>query len=142
MEKIEGTDLIICLGGDGSMLWAARAVVPHAVPILGVNMGRLGFLAELGPQDLMAKLPKVLAGEDFGELGHEVLGPELGEEAEAAHVDAEDGHRVGDDGAGGPEHGAVAAEADDEVRALDVVLGLAVVPAGGLPDLPNLRGEG
>ena len=62
-EKIEGTDLIICLGGDGSMLWAARAVVPHAVPIFGVNMGRLGFLAEIGPKDLIARLPTVLRGE-------------------------------------------------------------------------------
>ncbi len=62
-EKIEGTDLIVCLGGDGSMLWAARAVVPHAVPILGVNMGRLGFLAEIGPKDLIDSLPKVLKDE-------------------------------------------------------------------------------
>ncbi len=62
-ERIEGTDCIICLGGDGSMLWAARAVVPHAVPIFGVNMGRLGFLAEIGPKELMDKLPRVLAGE-------------------------------------------------------------------------------
>ncbi len=62
-EKIEGTDLIICLGGDGSMLWAARAVVPHAVPIFGVNMGRLGFLAEIGPKELMEKLPRVLDGD-------------------------------------------------------------------------------
>jgi NAD+ kinase len=62
-EKIEGTDLIVCLGGDGSMLWAARAVVPHAVPILGVNMGRLGFLAEIGPKELMDSLPDVLKGE-------------------------------------------------------------------------------
>ena len=67
MEKIEGTDLIICLGGDGSMLWAARAIVPHAVPILGVNMGRLGFLAEIGPKELMELLPRVLAGEGRGE---------------------------------------------------------------------------
>ena len=63
VEKIEGTDLIVCLGGDGSMLWAARAIVPHAVPILGVNMGRLGFLAEIGPRDLMELLPRVLSGE-------------------------------------------------------------------------------
>ena len=62
-EKIEGTDLIVCLGGDGSMLWAARAVVPHAVPIFGVNMGRLGFLAEIGPKDLLDRLPAVLNGE-------------------------------------------------------------------------------
>lgn len=63
LERIEGTDVIVCLGGDGSMLWAARAVVPHPVPILGVNMGRLGFLAEIGPKDLMERLPRVLKGE-------------------------------------------------------------------------------
>lgn len=62
-DKIEGTDMVLCLGGDGSMLWAARAVAPHAVPILGVNMGRLGFLAEIGPDELMERLPRVLAGE-------------------------------------------------------------------------------
>jgi NAD+ kinase len=61
-KKIEGTDLIFCLGGDGSMLWAARAVVPHAVPILGVNLGRLGFLAEIGSKELMDRLPEVLKG--------------------------------------------------------------------------------
>jgi NAD+ kinase len=61
-KKIEGTDLIVCLGGDGSMLWAGRAVVPHAVPILGVNMGRLGFLAEIGPTELVDRLPGVLKG--------------------------------------------------------------------------------
>ena len=61
-ERVPGTDLMICLGGDGSMLWAARAVVPHPIPILGVNMGRLGFLAELRPQDLLARLPEVLEG--------------------------------------------------------------------------------
>ena len=43
--KIPGTDLLICLGGDGTVLHAARSVIPHEIPILGVNMGRLGFLA-------------------------------------------------------------------------------------------------
>jgi NAD+ kinase len=62
-DRIQGTDLIVSLGGDGSMLWAARAVIPYAVPILGVNMGRLGFLAELGPKELMDSLPRVLGGE-------------------------------------------------------------------------------
>lgn len=61
-EHIPGTDLLICLGGDGSMLWAARTVIPHPVPVLGVNMGRLGFLAELRPQDILKRLPDVLQG--------------------------------------------------------------------------------
>jgi NAD+ kinase len=57
-----GSDLLICLGGDGTVLRAARTVVPNPVPILGVNMGRLGFLAEVRPGELMACLPNVLAG--------------------------------------------------------------------------------
>ncbi len=61
-EHLPGTDLLVCLGGDGSMLWAARAVIPHAIPVLGVNMGRVGFLAELSPDDLLRRLPEVLAG--------------------------------------------------------------------------------
>jgi len=61
-ELVAGTDLLICLGGDGTMLWAARAVIPHSVPVLGVNMGRLGFLAELRPQELLERLPDALHG--------------------------------------------------------------------------------
>ncbi|MGH9202435.1 MAG: NAD(+)/NADH kinase, partial [Vicinamibacterales bacterium] len=47
-------------GGDGTVLRAARTVVPHPVPILGVNMGRLGFLAEVQPSELIDRLPDVL----------------------------------------------------------------------------------
>ena len=61
-ERMPGTDLLICLGGDGTVLRAARTVIPHAVPVLGVNMGRLGFLAEVRPQELVERLPDVLAG--------------------------------------------------------------------------------
>lgn len=57
-----GTDLLICMGGDGTVLRAARTVIPNPVPILGVNMGRLGFLAEIRPGQLMESLPDVLAG--------------------------------------------------------------------------------
>jgi NAD+ kinase len=61
-QDMPGTDLLISLGGDGTVLHAARAVIPHGVPILGVNMGRLGFLAEVRPGELMERLPEVLAG--------------------------------------------------------------------------------
>lgn len=61
-EHMPGTDLLICLGGDGTVLRAARTVIPNEVPILGVNMGRLGFLAEVRPEQLMDRLPDVLAG--------------------------------------------------------------------------------
>ncbi|MDZ4278280.1 MAG: NAD(+)/NADH kinase, partial [Dehalococcoidia bacterium] len=46
-RHLPGTDLVVCLGGDGTILRAARAGVPHEALILPVNMGRLGFLAEL-----------------------------------------------------------------------------------------------
>jgi NAD+ kinase len=61
-ERIPGSDLLICLGGDGTVLRAARTVVPHPVRILGVNMGRLGFLAEVRPGELLERLPDVLDG--------------------------------------------------------------------------------
>src|SRR4030042_4663244 len=61
--NLEGTDLLFCVGGDGTMLWAARSVVPHAVPLLAVNMGRLGFLADLGGEEALAKLDTILAGD-------------------------------------------------------------------------------
>ncbi len=61
-DLLPGSDLLVCLGGDGTMLWAARAVIAHPVPILGINMGRLGFLAELGPQEAREKLAQILEG--------------------------------------------------------------------------------
>ncbi len=66
--QIPGTELLICLGGDGTVLHAARSVIPYEVPILGVNMGRLGFLAEVRPADLMDYLPRLLGGDYRVEL--------------------------------------------------------------------------
>jgi NAD+ kinase len=62
-HDIPGSELLICLGGDGTVLHAARSVIPHEIPLLGVNMGRLGFLAEVRPADLMEYVPRVLAGD-------------------------------------------------------------------------------
>lgn len=62
LEQVQGTELLVCLGGDGTMLHAARSVIPYAVPVLGVNMGRLGFLAEVRPGELLERLPGVLDG--------------------------------------------------------------------------------
>ncbi|HEY8490973.1 MAG TPA: NAD(+)/NADH kinase [Dehalococcoidia bacterium] len=59
-EQIRGTDLLICVGGDGTVLRGARSVVPHPVPILGINMGKLGFLTELGPQEALNRLPDIV----------------------------------------------------------------------------------
>jgi NAD+ kinase len=62
LDFMPGTELLMCLGGDGTVLRAARTVIPHPVPILGVNMGRLGFLAEIRPSHLMETLKDILAG--------------------------------------------------------------------------------
>jgi len=56
-------DLIIAVGGDGTLLSVARAAVPHGVPILGVNFGSLGFLTELQPDELYPGLEAVLRGD-------------------------------------------------------------------------------
>jgi len=66
MEHIgEGADLIIVLGGDGTLLNASRHGRRKEVPILGVNLGGLGFLTETSVEELPATLEKILKG-DFG----------------------------------------------------------------------------
>lgn len=61
-SEIPGTDLIICCGGDGTVLRAARAVIPHHAALLGVNLGRTGFLTEVTPAQLFEQLDAVVAG--------------------------------------------------------------------------------
>jgi len=64
-EVARELDLLITLGGDGTIVRATRCVSPVGVPILGVNLGRLGFLAEVEPSDVAGVVPKVLGGEFF-----------------------------------------------------------------------------
>jgi len=56
-------DFAIVLGGDGSILRAAHQIGFRELPVLGVNLGRLGFLADLQPEQLDAVLPRIVAGE-------------------------------------------------------------------------------
>lgn len=55
-------DLVIVVGGDGSLLGAARAMARTGVPVLGVNRGRLGFLTDIMPDQVEEKVAEVLAG--------------------------------------------------------------------------------
>ncbi len=61
--RTEGTDAIIVLGGDGTFLQVARECADKDIPILGVNLGTLGFLAEVAVDDIEASLDRLLAGE-------------------------------------------------------------------------------
>lgn len=60
--QMPGTDLLVCVGGDGTVLRAARAAVPHDALLLGVKMGRLGFLTELDASEAKARLPEIIGG--------------------------------------------------------------------------------
>ncbi len=59
----EAVDFVITLGGDGTILTAARMAAPHSIPILGVHMGRFGFIAETHPSTLFPNLQRALSGE-------------------------------------------------------------------------------
>jgi len=59
---LRDSDLAIALGGDGTMLTLARVVGRHGIPIMGINLGGLGFLAEFSTKNLTSSLKEVLKG--------------------------------------------------------------------------------
>ncbi len=61
--QVNGTDLILSVGGDGTILRAAEAVVPGPTPIVGINLGQLGFMTELNVAEAESKILALLAGE-------------------------------------------------------------------------------
>src|SRR3954451_13386774 len=62
-ELIERSDSLVSLGGDGTLLGALRLVAHRPVPVLGVNLGNLGFLVEIEPNELDAALDRLAAGD-------------------------------------------------------------------------------
>ncbi|MGH7555020.1 MAG: NAD(+)/NADH kinase [Longimicrobiales bacterium] len=56
-------DLLITLGGDGTLLRGARMVAEHHTPVLGINLGYLGFLTSVAPEELEEKLTRLFAGD-------------------------------------------------------------------------------
>lgn len=85
--KLDNTDLVLTIGGDGTILRAAQVIVPGTTPITGINMGKLGFMTELSAQEALDKLPQLLAG--GGRIDERVMLQAkigAGEKAQAFHA--------------------------------------------------------
>jgi NAD+ kinase len=80
------SDLILVVGGDGSMLNAARLSVPFQKPILGVNRGHLGFLTDIGPSELSVRLRHVLE-ERYWQESRFLLQGEIKHHDQTRHLD-------------------------------------------------------
>lgn len=62
-ELAASADLVIAVGGDGTMLYATRLAIGHSVPLLGINRGRLGFLTDVTPEAMLSSVEAVLDGD-------------------------------------------------------------------------------
>jgi NAD+ kinase len=61
-EQVDSADLVIAIGGDGTMIYASRLTRESGTPILGINRGRLGFLADVTPEEMLTSVDHVLQG--------------------------------------------------------------------------------
>ncbi|MFO7285506.1 MAG: NAD(+)/NADH kinase [Gammaproteobacteria bacterium] len=66
-ELAARADVIVAIGGDGTMLHAARRVAQHDVPLLGVNLGKLGFLTDILPEHALETIDAILSGDHVAE---------------------------------------------------------------------------
>jgi NAD+ kinase len=64
---IASVDLLVAIGGDGTLLNAARQVAHHLVPLIGINRGRLGFLTDISPEYMLDAIDAILAGDYLAE---------------------------------------------------------------------------
>jgi NAD+ kinase len=63
--QLDDTDLALSVGGDGTILRSAQAIAPRMTPLIGINLGRLGFMTELSADEAMTELPRLLSGEGW-----------------------------------------------------------------------------
>ena len=63
--QADDTDLILTVGGDGTILRAAQVALSAQIPVTGVNLGKLGFMTELSADEALSKLPALLDGEGW-----------------------------------------------------------------------------
>ena len=61
-EEVDNADLVMAIGGDGTMIYASRLTRESGTPILGINRGRLGFLADVTPEEMLTSIDHVLQG--------------------------------------------------------------------------------
>src|SRR3954469_24360808 len=61
-QIVDRADLVIAIGGDGTLLYAARLVAHRGVPLIGINRGRLGFLTDVLPQDMLTSVDAAIEG--------------------------------------------------------------------------------
>ena len=73
-ELASRADVAVVLGGDGTMLSAARRLWPHDIPIIGINAGRLGFITDIVLEDMPRILPMMLAGHCQTDRRHLLFG--------------------------------------------------------------------
>ena len=59
-EKLKETSLVIVVGGDGTILRSVRVISPYELPVVGIKMGKVGFIAELTPEEAISALPKYI----------------------------------------------------------------------------------
>ncbi|MGD8907969.1 MAG: NAD(+) kinase [Chromatiales bacterium] len=74
------SDLVIVVGGDGTLLHSARVLASQNTPLLGINLGRLGFLVDISPDDMLPHLDTILDGH-YGEECRFLLQVNMGDES-------------------------------------------------------------